>query len=60
MTTKAELAMAYLAGMTAKQCGRPIEANQYAHRPGRDGELLRERWADGWHDQDATNRGGAA
>lgn len=57
MTTKAELDRAYLAGVSAKQVGRPREANPYRHRGDRDGELLQDRWDEGWGDQDALNRG---
>lgn len=57
MTTKAELDRAYLAGVTAKQVGKPREANAYRHRRDRDGEVLAEAWSNGWDDQDARNRG---
>lgn len=54
--TKTDLEIAYLSGMGARQAGKPREANAYRFR-GTDGELLVERWFEGWDDQDAANRG---
>ena len=59
MTTKAEYARAYEEGQAARRAGRPIEVNPYRFRKGRDGDLLWDRWIDGWMDQDATNKGAA-
>lgn len=55
MTTKAEYDRAYLEGVTARQSGMPLSANPYKHRGGRDGELLWDRWIDGWRDQDKAS-----
>lgn len=60
MITKAELDLAYLQGVSAKQCGKPLGANPYRFRSGRDAELLGDKWIDGWRDQDAKNRGDTA
>lgn len=57
MTTKAELDRAYLAGVSAKQVGRPREANPYRHRKDRHGEVLADGWDNGWDDQYAHSRG---
>jgi hypothetical protein len=54
---KTDLDRAYLAGISARQAGKPREANAYRHRRDRDGELLQDRWDEGWGDQDARNRG---
>lgn len=45
--TQSEIDRAFLAGITAKQAGRPLSANRFRHHPGRDGELLRNAWDDG-------------
>ncbi len=55
--TKLELDRAYLKGVEGRQIGKPRESNPYIHRRGRDGELMQERYYDGWDDQDARNRG---
>ena len=57
MTSRAEMDRAYLRGVSAKQCGKPVEANPYRHRTGRDGELLRDRWVDGWRDTNKRGEG---
>lgn len=57
MTTKSEFDRAYLQGITARQAAKRREANPYRHRGDRDGELLQDRWDEGWGDQDALNRG---
>lgn len=53
MTTKAETALAYDRGAQARRNGQPRTANPYRHRGGRDGELLYDRWHDGWDDENA-------
>lgn len=37
----------------AVQHNQPRTANPYRHRGGRDGELLYDRWHDGWDDENA-------
>lgn len=53
MTTKSELAMAYERGAQARRNGLPRTANPYRHRGGTDGEILYDKWQDGWDDEHA-------
>lgn len=56
MTTKREWEQAKLAGMFARQSGRPITRCPM-YGMGREGELLREAWRQGWRDEDDRRRG---
>ena len=53
MTTRAELALAYERGAQARRNAQPRTSNPFRHRGGKDGELLYDRWHDGWDDEDA-------